>query len=242
MNNLKLWEQVCTTDPAKTSQIGFGESKGKTSVNPQYRIKMATEHLGPIGIGWGYEIKEERFDNGAAVFDADGNHSDFELVHTIRLELWYMLDGERGTVQQYGHTPYKYLKADGSKWITDKEYAKKTLTDALGKCLSMLGFNSDIYEGEYDSAAYVSAIADEFEIKNATDQEAKRIEKEQEYRDRLEKNIELIGTSQSKHEVEGIYKTFLVAAKRKNDKEGIERITKATKERVDYLNEQERKK
>jgi hypothetical protein len=236
MKNDRIWQQVCKTDPRHTKEIGFGESAGKTSVNPQVRIKQATNIFGPVGIGWGYDIIEERFDNGAPMFSEGGEISGYELVHTIYLKLWYKDDDHTGEVKNYGHTPYMYVSSKG-KIITDKEYAKKTLTDAIGKCLSMLGFNSDIYEGEFDNAGYIQEVAEEFEIAEAEDTAAKVVELREKYEAEVQKNIELIESATNKNEVEKLYRVATVRAKRKNDKPTIDLITKAAKKRAEELEE-----
>ena len=41
--------------------------------------KLATEAFGPIGIGWGYKVVEERFDNTATVTLINGDKENGKL-------------------------------------------------------------------------------------------------------------------------------------------------------------------
>lgn len=160
-NNLSIWEQVQETDRSMT-RTGWLDGRDVTSINATYMVKQATEQFGPIGIGWGYEIVEERYDTAAPIYK-EGEILGHEIDHTLRLKLWYMLDGKRGEVEHFGHTPFIMRSKNGP--YTDHEAPKKSLTDALKKCLSMLGFSADIFMGLYDDQNYVEAI----ELKQSID-------------------------------------------------------------------------
>ncbi|STA84146.1 Uncharacterised protein [Citrobacter youngae] len=55
----------------------------ETSINGTYMTMIATREFGPKGIGWGVDILEERFDDGAPITrtakGADGNNT-WELI------------------------------------------------------------------------------------------------------------------------------------------------------------------
>ena len=46
--------------------------------------------------------------------------------------------------------------------LIDDEFAKKVRTDALTKGLSLIGFNSDVFEGKFDDNRYVQQMRQEF--------------------------------------------------------------------------------
>jgi len=245
-NNLDLWNRVGKTDPVYTKEYsGVGGFKG-TAVNPLYTVRRLTEEFGQLGIGWGYDIVEDRFDMGHTVYDDDGNSIGILSTHTVRIELWHMVHSDdsqepkKAISTHYGHTPYVYKNKWGMQ--TDTEFAKKSLTDALNKAASMFGFNSDIYLGKYDDVAYVQEIGNEFAMEEAEDKEDEAIKQRQEYDDLFSKNLELIKTSVSIHELESIYKSIVRKAKHRNDKEGAETLNKAVKQRKDELTEKEAKK
>jgi hypothetical protein len=59
-----------------------------------------------------------------------------------------------GTVEHFGQTTFVGKNKNG--YFTDEEAPKKSLTDAIGKALSMLGFSADIYLGLFDDNKYVN--------------------------------------------------------------------------------------
>lgn len=163
--NLALWDRVAVTDPGFTKPFQSSQGFGGTAVSPIYNVKKATETFGPIGIGWGYEIVDERFVDGAPLgFDSDGNKWGNVTVHVIRLRLWYMLGEKKGHVEHFGQTTFVGTGEHGL--FTDEDAPKKSLTDALGKCLSMLGFSADVYLGHYDDSKYVASIQERFKDKS----------------------------------------------------------------------------
>ena len=159
IDNLSLWSTVETTDPAFTkSYKGNGGFQG-TATSATYLVKKATDQFGLIGIGWGYEILEEEILEGATTLDKSGEKGT-EKIHKIRLKLWYKWNGEQGEVVHFGQTTFVGKNKYG--WFTDEEAPKKSLTDALTKCLSMLGFAADIHLGMYDDNRYVNDLKKEF--------------------------------------------------------------------------------
>lgn len=173
-DNLRLWREVEETDPSGTRASDF-EGRTVTSINGTYVVKQATKLFGPIGAGWGYEITEERFDKGGPILDRkEGTYICDAVMHTIKLTLWYMDGGERRTVTHFGHTPYVYGTSYGPK--TDMEAPKKSLTDAVKKCLSMVGFSADVFLGMFDDVTYVEAAKVRESVQKADDQDAAAIE------------------------------------------------------------------
>lgn len=190
-DNLELWKDVFKTDERFTT--AFSVNGGGTSINGAYMTMIATREFGPKGIGWGVDILEERFDNGApitrTVKGTDGNNT-WELIpdgvggiltekhHIIKIRLWYIRNGVRGEEISFGCTPYIY----GSKYgpICDGEATKKSLTDATKKALSALGFCADIFMGLYDNPEYRQKNKAEFALKNASEnaEDAARVRQE----------------------------------------------------------------
>ena len=153
--NLELWGKVSVTDPTYTKEFNQG-FKG-TAINSTYLVMKATEQWGMIGLGWGYEILEERVDTGAPIYDEGNEILGHIQTHTIKLCMWVKQGSEYARVEHFGHTPYVY-RANSGKWMTDQEAPKKSLTDALKKCLSMFGFSADIFLGLYEDRAYVEEV------------------------------------------------------------------------------------
>jgi hypothetical protein len=76
------------------------------------------------------------------------------------VKVWYKWNGERGEVEHIGGTPFSGQRSNG-KPFTDEDAVKKSVTDALVKALSMLGFAGDIFMGRYDDSKYVNELKEE---------------------------------------------------------------------------------
>ena len=148
MDNMKLWQSVCVTDPKAVKPITGKQYKGN-SPKPYWVIQRATEVFGPCGLGWGVQILSERFERFGD-----------EALHIAHVMVWYMQDGKRCEIEQMGQTRAAYISAAG-KHIVDEDAPKKSATDGMVKCLSMLGFAGDIFSGQWDDSKYVAWAAEE---------------------------------------------------------------------------------
>ncbi|MCL8572525.1 hypothetical protein NAB35_02635 [Proteus mirabilis] len=221
-NNLSIWKQVQRTDPRFTKPLeGVGFTG--TSINSTYMFMRATEIFGPIGEGWGYEVLEEKFIDGKPLLepvldernkqvatrflrDADGSLF-CEQNHSIKIRFWYIIECEtRGEFESYGATPYRYQTNYGIK--VDGEVIKKSLTDAIKKALSMLGFSSDVFMGMHDNPEYIVSNKLEFEIKNASEkaEDITRIRKELD--EKFTKHTEVMRSAVTANELRGIASTL----------------------------------
>jgi hypothetical protein len=144
-DNLALWKTVERTPKEHTKAITGKAYKG-TSPNPHYLIHKATETFGPCGIGWGFNILSERI--------ADG--SEGTKIHIAHVRVWYKWNGETGEVEHMGQTVFAGKNKNGP--FTDEDAPKKSVTDALVKAMSMIGFAGDIFMGRYDDSKYVAAL------------------------------------------------------------------------------------
>lgn len=150
---MALWERAFKTDPKFVKAI-TGKGYSGNSPSPYYIVRRLTEEFGPIGSGWGFEIKSERFER----FSPD------DALHICHLVLWYVLDGRRGEVEQMGQTMAAYRTDKGKGYLkVDEDAPKKSVTDALVKCASYLGFAGDIFSGRWDDSKYVASLREEFD-------------------------------------------------------------------------------
>jgi hypothetical protein len=150
MNATALWDSVCKTDPAHVKEITGKQYKGN-SPKPYYIVRRLTETFGPCGIGWGLIILNERMER----------LSETDMLHVAVVRLWYVHDGKRGEIEQIGQTKAAYAKAAGGMMV-DEDAPKKSVTDALVKCASYLGFAGDIFAGRWDDSKYVAELRKEF--------------------------------------------------------------------------------
>ncbi|HCA0317065.1 hypothetical protein PAH44_00900 [Klebsiella pneumoniae] len=215
-DNLALWKRVFKTDERFTK--AFTQNGGGTSINGTYVTMLATREFGLKGSGWGVDILEERFDDGApitrTVKGTDGNNT-WELIsdgnggfltekhHVMKIRLWYLVNGVRGEEYAYGCTPYIY----GSKYgpICDGEATKKSLTDATKKALSGLGFSGDIFMGLYDNPEYRQKNKAEFDLKNASETAEDAARLRQEFDDKLTRVANTLAHGVTVNEINGVF-------------------------------------
>jgi hypothetical protein len=182
---LSVWNASCTTDPRHVKSFSRGGGFSGTAINHTYQLRKATEMWGPMGGMWGVHIIEQGLMNGAPIIVEDVNeewtldekgervltksivhkHSVAnESVHFVRIKLNYPVFAKndsgqdvhirQGEVEHFGQTTFVGKNKNG--YFTDEEAPKKSLTDAIGKALSMLGFSADIYLGLFDDNKYVN--------------------------------------------------------------------------------------
>jgi hypothetical protein len=159
MDNTRLWSAVEKTDPRFTKGFSRGGGFKGTATNATYLAHKATEQFGPCGTGWGINVLNEEIITGAPHL-SDGAVIAYDLIHKVHARLWYVVDGVRGEVEQFGQTQIVGKNKNG--FYTDEEAPKKSLTDAMSKCLSLLGFSADIHLGLYDDNKYVAKLQQEF--------------------------------------------------------------------------------
>ncbi|NNP70446.1 hypothetical protein [Acinetobacter sp. Ac_5812] len=151
--NMALWHSVCVTDPTQTTKIEGKRYKG-TSPKAYWLIQRATETFGPIGEGWGVDIK----DHGFQKLD------DVTISHWIVIVLWYMKDGKKCCVEQTAGSKAMYKASTGI--IHDEDAIKKSKTNATVKALSLLGFAGDIHAGYWNAPGYQQKAYEHYYGKN----------------------------------------------------------------------------
>lgn len=266
-DHLNIWKRVQRTDARFTKPLE-GMGFVGTSINSNYMFMRATEIFGPIGEGWGYEVLEEKLIDGKPIMEPildernkqvatrflrDGDGSLFcEQNHSIKIRFWYTIECEtRGEFESYGATPYRYQTNYGMK--VDGEAIKKSLTDAIKKALSMLGFSADVFMGMHDNPEYVANNKLEYEIKAATDnaEDATRIRKELD--EKFTRHTETMRSAVTANELRGISSTLTreisthaKLAKQRGDSEyekylngRLRRLNEIEKECLDQLKQKE---
>jgi hypothetical protein len=158
MDNKDLWKRAFVTDPRAVKPI-TGKQYSGNSPKPYWIVERLTDEFGPCGIGWGFSILNERFEHFG-----QGEHA--ESLHIARIAFWYMLEDKRGTLEQVGQTRASYTTSKG-KFLVDEDAPKKSVTDALVKCASYLGFAGDIFSGMWDDSKYVQSAAEHWREKEA---------------------------------------------------------------------------
>jgi len=135
---MKVWSEVCQTDPAHTKKVNFGREF--TAIDATYQVMNATKTFGPIGRGWGYEC----------------TYNTTDRVVICQLTLWWE------TRENWFGPIMSVSSLVDSKGRIDKDAGKKAMTDALTKALSHLGFNADVFLGKFDDNNYVTEMTKQF--------------------------------------------------------------------------------
>jgi hypothetical protein len=210
--NMALWEQVCTTDMAHTKTMDL-EGRSVTTINGMYIAMRATEVFGPIGKGWGYDILEERFDNGAPIMAGSGENYRViahDVMHTIKLKLWYLRAGKKNHIIQFGHTPF----IRGSKYgpYTDFDAPKKSLTDAIKKCLSLAGFSADVHMGMFEDPIYIEGLELKKRLEEAGDADSVLDEAKAEFKEWLSRQISALPRCPNERALKQMYQLIVQQA------------------------------
>lgn len=150
MKNMDIWNAVCVTDPTAVKPITGKQYKGN-SPKPYWIIQRATEQFGPCGHGWGVRVLNERFER----------LTETDVLHVALVQVWYLLDGKECSIEQMGQTKAAY-KTNAGTTMVDEDAPKKSVTDGMVKCLSMLGFAGDIFSGQWDDSKYVAWAAEQY--------------------------------------------------------------------------------
>lgn len=187
--HLAIWQQVEKTPTTATKQAKVNGQQ-ITAIDTIHMVKLATKIFGPMGIGWGYRIDVDRFDQGAPVLLKE-QVIGHEQTHTCQITLWYEWEGKRGEVTHFGHTRAVYMTSKG-QFITDNEAPKKSVTDAMKKCLSQLGFAADIYTGLFDDMGYRALREAETRLEAAEDFDAELKRYRDDYADWLKRECDTL--------------------------------------------------
>lgn len=137
--NMETWDALRTVPAEMLKTIGAGRLKGKSDINPQWRIQRMTEVFGPCGEGWRYTIDRLWTEHGHG-----GEVCAFALVSVIV--------GQNAPIQGVGGSMLIAQERDGMH--TSDEAFKMAVTDALSVALKAFGMAADIYLGKWDGSKY----------------------------------------------------------------------------------------
>lgn len=134
MDNMKIYDQVRKCPDNALRKIQAGRLKGKSDINPMWRIKALTEQFGPVGIGWTYEITKQWLEQGA----------DGEVAAFCNINLFINPDGVWSKPIP-GTGGSSFIAKERNGLYTSDECFKMALTDAISVACKALGFAADVY-------------------------------------------------------------------------------------------------
>ncbi len=142
INNLEIYNRVKSVPENAVKSIEAGRLKGKSDINPMWRIKKLTELFGPVGFGWYTEVLnrwEETCESG-------------EVAVFVEISLYVKKDGE-WSKPIHGTGGNKVVSME-KKWVNgaqtavaylDDDSYKKAYTDAISVAAKALGIGADVY-------------------------------------------------------------------------------------------------
>lgn len=142
MDNLQIYNIVRVVPANAKKEIMAGRLKGKTDINPMWRLKVLTEQFGPCGIGWRYTIDRQWTESGA----------NGEAAAFCNISL-YIKSGGAWSEAIPGTGGSSLIANERSGLYTSDECYKMALTDAISVACKALGIGADVY-WEKDSTKY----------------------------------------------------------------------------------------
>lgn len=223
-SNLKLWESVETTLLEYTKKVE--QRGGYTAIDPAYQAKNATEVFGVFGTGWGFDSSE---------LSTELVESTGMVIH--KAVFFYILDGKKGSFPIHNAVS---VWGDKARTRPDEDFAKKVETNTISKALAKLGFNADVFLGQFDDHNYVQELQNKQAIEKADDKNEEIAKQKAEHQEWLDTQCRVIYECVSMNGLKGVYESAIRKLKVRQDKEGILLVTKAKDERKDQLEAKEK--
>ena len=140
--NLSIYERMRSVPSEAKKAIEAGRLKGKSDINPMWRIKKLTEVFGPAGFGWYTEIVRtwtEASESG-------------EMAVFVDINLFVKKDGEWSR-PIFGNGGNRLIanekKYENGQYVLvpylDDDAYKKAYTDAISVAAKALGIGADVY-------------------------------------------------------------------------------------------------
>ena len=141
-DNLSIYERVRSVPTEAKKAIEAGRLKGKSDINPMWRIKKLTEVFGPVGFGWYTEVIK-------TWTEVDENS---DVAVFVDINLFVKKDGE-WSKPIYGNGGNKLISHErkyesGTQVLVpylDDDAYKKAYTDAISVAAKALGVGADVY-------------------------------------------------------------------------------------------------
>jgi len=150
--NLGIYNQVRSVPAEAITPITGGPMKGKSNINPQWRLEKLTELFGPAGIGWKIEQVSR--------WTETTGQGEVAVFCEVNL---YVKQGDQWSAPVFGQGGNMLMRRS-TEWVNgqpvqavhiDDEAYKKAYTDAISVACKALGFAADIYYRE-DETKYGS--------------------------------------------------------------------------------------
>lgn len=142
--NLEIWNKVKQVPPELLKPIGFGKLKGKSDINPQWRLMAMTQAFGQVGHGWTYRIVRTWSEPNPTIGSA---------MCFAEVAVKTKVNGEWGE-EFSGIGGSEIIEHNKNGLQSNDDGYKMAVTDALSVAFKCVGVASDIYLGNYDGSKY----------------------------------------------------------------------------------------
>ena len=146
--NKEYYDKLKSVPKDAQKKIVAGRIKGATDIKPQWRMEIMTEVFGACGVGWKYEILNQRTIDG----------SDNQIFAFVDINLFVKID-DKWSEPIPGIGGNMLVAKEKYGMYCNDEAFKMALTDALSVAMKAIGVAADIYRGICDTK-YSSEPAD----------------------------------------------------------------------------------
>lgn len=194
--NLRFYERLRDCPETALRTIQAGRLKGKSDINPVWRIKAMTETFGPCGIGWKYEITRQ----WELTFGQ-------EVKAFVNINLYYMDEDGVWSLPIPGTGGATLVEVGKQGLYVNDEGYKMALTDALSVAMKSLGVAADVYYSRDKTTAYETKYgAQETMVQPQPQPQQSQVPG-------LEQVLAYIGQCQTMAELKQVYNTYVMLQK-----------------------------
>lgn len=133
-DNMYIYNRSRECPKTALREIQSGRLKGKSEINPMWRIKKLTELFGPCGIGWKYTIDKQWTEAC----------STGEIAAFVNISLYFKYE-EKWSEAIIGTGGSSFVASEKSGMHISDECYKMALTDAISVACKALGVAADVY-------------------------------------------------------------------------------------------------
>lgn len=143
--NMELYQMFRKCPPEAQKPITAGRLKGKTDINPMWRLKVLTETFGPCGIGWTLKIVRTWIESSGIDSDEKTANVEIELRYKYKDQWSEPIPGIGGSM---------FVEMESKGLHVEDECFKKAYTDAISVACKALGIAADIYFAKDPDSKY----------------------------------------------------------------------------------------
>jgi hypothetical protein len=144
MDNMQIWNAVKQPPAEALKRIDAGRLKGKSDINPQWRLKIMTELFGVCGVGWKYDVIKKW----------NEPLPDGQVFAFVDVAVQIKIDGEWSEAIP-GTGGSMLVEQERTGLHANDEAYKMATTDALSVAFKALGVGADVYAGLWDGSKYL---------------------------------------------------------------------------------------